>query len=129
MRIMKRAIVALALVLAAAPVHAQGLPRTSDGRPDLQGVWRPQTHIANDVGHLPYKDTARAQQQENFRQRATLDPLAQCFLAGVPRIMYLDHPFQIFQTHDHVAITFEGQHANRLTYTNGPTPGTPLTFW
>src|SRR5690242_3873841 len=107
---MKRASVALALIIAAAPVHAQRLPRSPDGRPDLQGVWRPQTRIASDVGDLPYKEAALAKKEENSRLRATLDPLAQCFLAGVPRIMYLDYPFQIFQTHDHVAIAFEWQH-------------------
>jgi hypothetical protein len=36
-------------------------------------------------------------QRENFEQRATADPLAECFLPGVPRIMYMDYPFQIFQ--------------------------------
>jgi hypothetical protein len=129
MRIMERVGIALALVVAATSAHAQSLPRTPDGRPDLQGIWRPQTRIGNDVGEVPYKEAALAKKQENFRLRATLDPLAQCFLAGVPRIMYLDYPFQIFQTHDHVAITFEWQHVYRLIYTNGTLPTTPLPFW
>jgi len=108
---------------------AENLPRTPDGRPDLQGIWRPASRIASDVGELPYQPAALAKKQEHFRQRATLDPLAQCFLAGVPRIMYLDYPFQIFQTHDDVAITFEWQHVYRLIYTNGTNPTTPLPFW
>jgi streptogramin lyase len=108
---------------------AQNLPRTPDGRPDLQGIWRPASRVASDVGELPYQPAALARKQEHFRQRATLDPLAQCFLAGVPRIMYLDYPFQIFQTHDDVAITFEWQHVYRLIYTNGTKPTTPLPFW
>jgi streptogramin lyase len=108
---------------------AERLPRTPEGHPDLQGIWRPRTNIGNDVGDLPYLPAALAKKQENFRQRATLDPLAQCFLAGVPRIMYLDYPFQIFQTKDSVAMTFEWQHVFRLIYTNGTTAATPLPFW
>jgi streptogramin lyase len=116
-------------VKATAASRAQNIPRTPEGKPDLQGIWRPMSHAANDVGELPYQSTALAKKQENFRQRATLDPLAQCFLAGVPRIMYLDYPFQIFQTRDNVAITFEWQHVYRLIYTNSSTPSTPLPFW
>ncbi len=37
----------------------------------------------------------------------TADPLNSCYLPGVPRIMYMEHPFQIFQTAEHLAITFE----------------------
>src|SRR5580765_3688353 len=116
-------------VRASGATAAQNLPRTPDGRPDLQGIWRPASRVASDVGELPYQPAALARKQEHFRQRATLDPLAQCFLAGVPRIMYLDYPFQIFQTHDDVAITFEWQHVYRLIYTNGTKPTTPLPFW
>src|ERR1051325_10312489 len=32
---------------------AERLPRTPEGHPDLQGIWRPRTNIGNDVGDLP----------------------------------------------------------------------------
>src|SRR4051812_16539909 len=127
-----RAVVALAFLVAATTVFAQSpaqVARTPDGRPDLQGIWRPATGIGKDVGELPYLPAALATKRTNFQQRATADPLGQCFLAGVPRIMYLDYPFQIFQTRDNVAITFEWQHVFRLIHTDGTTASTPLSFW
>jgi hypothetical protein len=50
-------------------------------------------------------------------------------MPGVPRIMYMEFPFQIFQTRDHVAMTFEWQQVYRLIYTNGSRPAEGLTFW
>jgi hypothetical protein len=38
---------------------------------------------------------------------------------GRARIMYMEHPFQIFQMRDAVAMTFEWQQVFRLIYTNG----------
>jgi len=47
----------------------------------------------------------------------------------VPRIMYMDFPFQIFQTPDHVAITFEWSQLFRLISTNGSAPPEGIDFW
>ena len=107
--------------------QAPDIPRTADGRPDLQGIWK---HGAlAPTGTLPYLPAALAKQRANVAQRTTADPLAQCFLPGVPRIMLLDYPFQIFQMRNAVAMTFEWQHVFRLIYTNGTTASTPLPFW
>src|SRR2546426_580650 len=57
------------------------------------------------------------------------DPPAQCFMPGVPRIMYMEFPFQIFQTRDHIAITFEWSQVYRLVYTNGSKPRAGFDFW
>ena len=111
----------------AAATTAQAIPRTPDGRPDLQGIWK-HGPVPN-VGALPYLPAGLAKQRENGAQRATADPLAQCFLPGVPRIMLLDYPFQIFQMRDAVAMTFEWQHVFRLIYANGTKASTPLPFW
>ncbi|MEP6962807.1 MAG: hypothetical protein ABI995_12065, partial [Acidobacteriota bacterium] len=54
-----------------------------------------------------------------FVNRKTADPLAKCFLPGVPRIMYMEYPFQIFQTAEVVAMTFEWSQIHRMIYTNG----------
>ncbi len=112
---------------AATQTTAQTIPRTSDGKPDLQGIWK--RAAMPDFGVLPYLPAAAAKQRDNFAQRSTADPLAECFLAGVPRIMYLDYPFQVFQTRDAVAFTFEWQQVFRLIYTNGTKASTPLPFW
>jgi streptogramin lyase len=108
-------------------VRAPAIPRTADGRPDLQGVWK-RAAMPN-FGSLPYLPASATKQRENFAQRATADPLAECFLPGVPRIMSLDYSFQIFQMRDAVAFTFEWQQVFRLIYTNGTTASTPLPFW
>jgi hypothetical protein len=122
---------------ATATAAAQTLPRTVDGKPDLQGIWQATSRAAYGLEHhsashempagpsavvgdeIPYQPAAREQQRANFANRATADPLEQCYLPGVPRIMYMEHPFQIFQTRDHVAITFEWSQVYRLISANG----------
>ena len=119
---------------------AQTLPRAQDGRPDLQGIWMAvnrasynlEDHLARhempagrnvvDGGEIPYQPWAAERRQVNFENRATADPLANCFLPGVPRVMALEFPFQIFQSDAHVAITFEWQQVYRLIYINNEPP-------
>ena len=43
--------------------------------------------------------------------------------------MYMEWPFEIFQTADHIAMTFEWQQVFRLIYTNGNPPPDGLEFW
>ena len=48
----------------------------------------------------------------------------------MPRATYLQLPFQIFQTSQHVVITYEYAHAVRLIPMDGkPHPEGPLEFW
>ncbi|HEY2842416.1 MAG TPA: hypothetical protein VGJ09_02155 [Bryobacteraceae bacterium] len=119
---------------------AQQVPRTAAGKPNLQGIWQVrgdaaydlQDHAARkgapaaksvvDGGTIPYQPWAVAKKAANFSKRATEDPLGQCYLPGVPRIMYMQYPFQIFQTPEHVAIAFEWSSVHRLIYTDGKPP-------
>jgi hypothetical protein len=137
MRAFKLVIVGTSLLLIAAGSSAQDIPRTSSGRPNLQGIWNVantaafglENHVAREGmpagfsvvagGALPYRPAALTQRDENFRNRAQLDPLNNCYLPGTPRIMYMGWPFHIFQTDEHVAITFEWQQVWRLIYTAG----------
>jgi hypothetical protein len=50
-------------------------------------------------------------------------------MPGVPRIMYMEFPFHIFQTRDHIAITFEWSQVYRLIYTNGKPAHQGIEFW
>ena len=122
-------------------------PRTADGKPNLQGIWRVRNSADVDLldhpatnggragrgvvegGAIPYQPWAAKKKSENYAARATADPMAKCFMPGVPRVMYLDYPFHIFQTRDAVAITFEWSQLFRLIHTNGSKPVQGIDFW
>ncbi len=136
--------------LTAQPSTAPGVydgPRTADGRPDLNGVWQVLSAAAWDLrahnaqdgvpaglsvvegGGIPYQPWAAEQQQENYANRLTDDPVRKCYLPGVPRITYMPWPFRIFQTPDHVVLTYEYAHAVRIIYTDGSPHPLPNDFW
>ena len=131
-----------------ASTAAYAPPKTSDGHPDLQGVWQAvntaawdiQDHGASlgvpagqgvvDGGPIPYQPAALAQKKENFARRATLDPEARCYLPGVPRVTYMGYPFRIVQQADKISILYEYLGVNRYLYMNGnPHPEGPIEWW
>jgi len=132
---------------AQAPAANRQIPLTADGKPNLQGIWQARTRAAYDVedhharhlmppgrgvvdgGTIPYQDWAKKKKEENFANRYKADPMSNCYMPGVPRIMYLDFPFQILQSRDHVAMTFEWSQIYRLIYTNGSKPVQGIEFW
>jgi hypothetical protein len=142
--------VAAALCVTHASAHAQArsVPRTSDGKPDLSGIWQ-AFGTANDniLSHsasrdvpaglgvvegdeIPYRPEMLAKKQENFANRAARDTEARCYLPGVPRITYMPFPFQIVQMPDTTTILYEYVHAIRYIYTNGtPHPRGPIEWW
>ena len=116
-------------------------PHTADGHPDLQGVWQARNTANWDLqdhagalglpagfgvvvdppdGVIPYLPDARAKKAANFASREQADPMQKCYLAGVPRTMYLPHPLQIFQTVNEVVFLSEYVHTWRWV------PLTPL---
>jgi hypothetical protein len=134
------ALLALALTVALTAAPAQKVPRTADGKPDFDGIWQASGTAAADLqdhaarlnmpagrsvvaggGAIPYQPWAAAKKTENFQNRATADPLGKCYIPGVPRVMYLDFPFQIFETPRAIAMTF----AWSLDYRVIPTDGSP----
>jgi len=134
---LSRYAVAAALVLAsvAAPSAQNAIPRTPDGRPNFQGIWQARRSGNDDVGRLadggsiPYLAAAAAERAKNFARRSTADPLSKCYMPGVPRIMYMEWPFQILHTTDHVAMLFEWTLDYRLIYTNGSPHETRVNPW
>jgi hypothetical protein len=125
-----------------------GVPRTPDGRPNFAGIWQASGTASADLqdhtarynmpagrsviaggGQIPYQPWAAAQKAENFRNRQKADPLGQCYIPGVPRVMYLDFPFQIFQTPQAIAMAFEWSLDYRLIYTDGSPHPADLDSW
>lgn len=127
----------LVLLLAASAFNSNAqLPRTSDGKPDFSGIWQASGSAAADLqdhaarlnmpaglsvvsgGAIPYTPSASARKAENFANRAKDDPLGKCYIPGVPRVMYLDFPFQIFQTPQMIAFAFEWSLDYRMIFMN-----------
>lgn len=126
---------------------AQTMPRTSDGKPDMSGIWQAVNSAAWNIlphpaedgvpaglgvvdgNEIPYRPEAAAKQRTNFANRATLDPETKCWLPGVPRATYMGFPFQIVQTPTQVSILYEYGHATRNIFMNSPHPRGPIEFW
>ena len=129
------------------PAVTDDIPRTPEGHPDFNGVWQAFTTASwNILDHnaqkgvpagqgivagneIPYQDWAAEQQKENYENRMVLDPIHNCYLPGVPRIMYMPYPFRINQTSELTAVTFEYSHAYRWIWTNGTDHPEALEFW
>ncbi len=147
------AITAIALMSAVAAFSQRAagnrptLPRTADGKPNLQGIWQASSTAAADLqdhaasynmlagksvvsgGEIPYQPWAAAKKAENFKNRQMADPVNQCFIPGVPRVMYMEFPFQIFQTPREIAIAFEWSLDYRLIHADGSPHPADLDFW
>jgi hypothetical protein len=132
-------------LIAAAPEASK-----PDSRRDLQGIWEARSTASASLeahsadagiragesviidpadGRIPYQLSAAAKRAENFKNRATADPVNKCYLPGVPRITYMPFPFQIFQTPEFVAITYEYVHASRTIHMKNPKHLDDISFW
>ena len=128
------AVVAVFLFASDARAQSYSPPHTPSGEPDLQGIWQVRNTANSDIQHhvgsyktpaglgvvvdpadgsIPYQPWAMEKKKQNFADRATADPVEKCFLAGVPRTMYLPFPFQILQTPEEVMILSEYVHTVR----------------
>ena len=145
------ATVALVVLFAIEPLVGQEkayvAPRTSDGRPDLNGIWqalgsatgtssptqrgsvpssswRPWALSGGlgivEGGEIPYTEEARAQQQENLQYWLERDPAVKCYMPGVPRATYMPYPFQLVQTPEYVLLAYEFASASRIVYMDRP---------
>jgi hypothetical protein len=123
-------------------------PRTSDGHPNMNGIWQAintanwdlQDHASStspivadgalgampggpgvvEGGEIPYLPAAKAKRDENAKKRMELDPEVRCYLPGVPRANYMPYPFQIFQSDKAFAIAYQYDGAFRNIYLKDP---------
>jgi hypothetical protein len=128
-------------LVAQAPAQAYVPPRTPDGYPNIEGVWRAWNLAKYDLeahgakpgvpaglgfvvdppdGKIPYRPEMLARRQKNYEGTLTpdvlknSDPLAKCYMPGVPRLTYLGWPFQIIQDKQDVNFTYEWSHKKRI---------------
>jgi hypothetical protein len=135
---------------AAAPAFVPA--RTPDGQPDLQGVWRVWNLAKFDLedhgakpgvpagkgfvvdppdGRIPYQPAALEKRRQNYEDTKTsdpyknADPLAKCYMPGIPRLTYLGWPLQIIQAAQYVIFNYEWSHKKRFVPINSATPLPP----
>ncbi len=133
-------------------------PRTPDGKPDFSGIWQAMTNAHYDIephaasygpypaemgafsatppslgivegGRIPYTEQALRQRDENKANAIELDPLAKCYMPGVPRANYLPFPFQIVQSQDVILIAYEYAESNRILYVDQPEIQSQVDAW
>ena len=131
-------------------------PRLANGKPDLNGIWQALNTANWDLrehpsrpglvlqlgaagaepggpgvvegGEIPYLPEALKKKQANFAQRLQLDPEIRCYLPGVPRATYQEHPFQILQSDKAIFFAYEFAGAVRNVFLKDPGPA-PADAW
>jgi hypothetical protein len=119
-------------------------PRTTDRKPDLNGIWQamntanwdlsPHTAQSGSVvslgaqgaepggigvvegGAIPYLPEALKTKAENYKKRFTDDPEIKCYMPGVPRAVYMPFPFQIVQSAKVIMVSYEFAAASRTIF-------------
>ena len=134
------------------------IPRTPSGKPDFSGIWQAITSADWDIephvaaygqvperfgalsavpaglgivegGEIPYTEVARRLRDENKANSLERDPLAACYMPGVPRANYLPFPFQIVQSTDVILISYEFAESNRILYVDQPELESQVDAW
>lgn len=134
------------------------IARTPSGKPDLSGIWQAMTNAHYDIephaasegphpglfgalsatpgslglvegGRIPYNEQSLRVRDGNAVDAITKDPLAKCYMPGVPRANYLPFPFQIVQSQDVVLIAYEVAESNRILYVDQPELESQVDAW
>jgi hypothetical protein len=101
-------------------------PRTSDGKPDLSGIYTPNMryfrNLAEDIGLENVPMTEEARKIQKAREDGTLgyeEPDAHCLPQGVPKINMAPVPFKIVQTEKLVVLVYEAFNLWRQVHLDG----------
>ena len=133
-------------------------PVVSSDPPDLSGIWQTMNtaswnlegHIASKMpvtnilgalggipagmsvvegGEIPYLPEALEKRDQNRSDWTNLDPVAKCYIPGVPRSTYMPWPFQILQTDTEIFIAYEFGSNSRTIFMDRPGTEAPLPSW
>lgn len=123
-------------------------PRTTDGKPDLSGIWQLEARCppegcqdypgaaefanfgARLPGGLPYQPWAAALVKERSAQLGRDDPVAWCRPAGALRLLTFPPPRKLLQLPAVVVILSERDVTFRQIFTDGrPLPKDPEPSW
>src|SRR5262249_7760498 len=100
-------------------------PRSSDGQPDISGVWRVADgrhlqNIAVDIGEAPFQPWAAALFKERADALGKGRPSQHCIPHGIPDGMLVrNSPFKLVQTPGVVVILYEEFNHYRQIFTDG----------
>jgi hypothetical protein len=131
-------------------------PRTTDGVPDLNGIWQvlntanwnlePHEAKAGPIsslgavfsipagagvvigGAIPYQPWASEEKKQRGAHWTTLDPEVKCYLPGIPRATYMPFPFQIVQNRSEILFAYEFASASRIVRINSKEEA-PVESW
>ncbi|MBT4583184.1 MAG: hypothetical protein HOD07_14045 [Gammaproteobacteria bacterium] len=150
---------AIALFASTQAVAQSGdIARTPDGKPDLSGIWQAMTNAHYDIephaaaegphpglfgalsaepgslgivegGRIPYNEQSRRVRDTNAANALENDPLAKCYMPGVPRANYLPFPFQIVQSNSVILVAYEFAESNRILYVDQPELESQVDAW
>lgn len=85
--------------------------------------------VVDGNGYIPYSNDALKVRDENREAQSSKDPEAGCYLPGIPRATYMNHPFQIIQAADGDMLMAYAYHsANRAVYMK-PVEVPPIDTW
>ena len=133
-------------------------PVISSDPPDLSGIWQtmntaswnleghtaskmPVTNILGALGgipagmsvveggEIPYLPEALEKRDQNRSDWTNLDPVAKCYIPGVPRSTYMPWPFQILQTETEIFVAYEFGSNSRTIFMDRPGTEAPLPSW
>ncbi|HKE85690.1 MAG TPA: hypothetical protein VKB50_18140 [Vicinamibacterales bacterium] len=113
------------------------VPRTPEGKPDLSGLWQPAAMLIGDLaanlprGSVPFQPWAEKLYNERRANNNRDDPTANCIVGGVPRSDAVPYPFKVLHMGDLVVILYEAVHSYRQIFADGrslPTDPNPTWF-
>ena len=124
--------VALAATAPKTSASWEGVPaaeRPSADTPNLSGVWAMPSPIralkTTDGKDPPLLPAARAEynkRQATLRADPKSDPVSNCWMQGVPRLVYAPYPVLIAQEKNRVNLVYETNHTFRIVSLKHPLP-------